>query len=96
MAERRGRLGQYYTILWNDSPRGDPGEVKLTFRYQQGASASRIKSMVKTFAARESNGSAEFAVVGDDYFKGGKVLAWKAILSRGKRIVATRQSYLWQ
>ena len=94
MAERRDRLGQYYTLLWNDPP--GAGAVELVFQYQQGASASRVKRMVKDFPSSDSSGTAEFAVTGDDYFKGGKVLAWKATLQRGKQVIASRQSYLWQ
>ncbi len=96
MAERRDRLGQYYTLLWSDPAGTGQGEVELIFQYQQGASASRVKRMTRTFPAAEPNGTVEFAVIGDDYFKGGKVLAWKATLQRGKRVIATRQSYLWQ
>lgn len=96
MAERRDRLGQYYTLLWNDPAGVDQGDVELVFQYQQGASASRVKRMHRTFPSAESKGTVEFAVIGDDYFKGGKVLAWKATLQRGKRVIATRQSYLWQ
>jgi hypothetical protein len=96
MAERRNKLGQYYTLLWSDPAGAGQGEAELTFQYQQGATASRVKRMVRSFQAADSHGSAEFAVIGDDYFKGGKVLAWKATLRRGKREVASRQSYLWQ
>ena len=96
MAERRSKLGQYYTLLWNDPAGAGQGEVEVTLQYQQGATASRVKRMVRTFPAADSQGSAEFAVIGDDYFKGGKVLAWKATLRRGKREIASRQSYLWQ
>ena len=96
MAERRDRLGQYYTLLWHDPAAAGQGEVELVFQYQQGASASRVKRMARGFPAADSQGSAEFAVIGDDYFEGGKVLAWKATLQRGKRVIATRQSYLWQ
>lgn len=96
MAERRDRLGQYYTLLWNDPAGAGRGGVELVFLYQQGASASRVKQMVKRFPSSDSGGTAEFAVTGDDYFKGGRVLAWKATLQRGKRVIASRQSYLWQ
>ena len=94
MAERRGRLGQYYTLIWHDPAAADP--VEVVFEYQQGATASRIKRMVRNFPARDSRGTAEFAVIGEDYFTGGKVLAWKATLRRGNRTIASRQSYLWQ
>jgi hypothetical protein len=96
MEERRKKLGQYYTLLWNDSLGNDQGAVKLVFQYQQGASASRVKRMVKAFPASDTNGIAEFAIIGDDYFKGGKVLAWKATLLRGEREIASKQSYLWR
>lgn len=96
MAERRKKLGQYYTLLWSDPAGASQGEVELTFQYQQGATASRVKRMVRSFPAEDSQGSAEFAVIGDDYFEGGKVLAWKATLRRDKREIASRQSYLWQ
>lgn len=94
MAERRGRLGQYYTLIWHDPAPAEAAE--LIFEYQQGATASRVKRMVRNFSAGDSQGTAEFAVIGEDYFTGGKVLAWKATLRRGKRTVASRQSYLWQ
>ncbi|MES2439860.1 MAG: hypothetical protein V4584_12360 [Verrucomicrobiota bacterium] len=96
MAERRQKLGQYYTLVWNDSAGAGQGEVELILQYQQGASASRVKRMVRSFPSSAAEGKAEFAVIGDDYFKNGRVLAWKATLQRGNKVVATRQSYLWQ
>jgi hypothetical protein len=96
MAQRRNKLGQYYTLLWNDPSGADNGDVEVIFEYQQGASASLVKRLIQKFPASDSKGKAEFAVIGDDYFKGGRVLTWKATLRRGKRVIATRQSYLWQ
>jgi hypothetical protein len=96
MAERRQRLGQYYTLLWHDPAGAGHGPVEVVFQYQQGATASRIKHMTRQFPASSGEGVAEFAVIGDQYFKGGRVLAWKATLRRGGRELATRQSYLWQ
>lgn len=96
MAERRQRLGQYFTLLWYDPAGVGSGEVELLFKYQQGASASRVKVMRKTFPADAAEGVADFAVIGDDYFNNGKVLSWKAVITRGGREIATRQSYLWR
>lgn len=96
MEERRNRLGQYYTLIWNDPNGAGNGEVELTFEYQQGATASLVKRMVRKFPASETQGTVEFAVIGDDYFKGGKVLAWKASLRRGGQVLGTQQSYLWR
>lgn len=96
MEERRKKLGQYYSFAWSDPKAVGQGEVKLVFQYQQGASGSRIKKMTHEFPATAAEGEAEFAVIGDDYFTGGKVLTWKATLHRGNRELASRQSYLWQ
>jgi len=96
MEERRQRLGQYYTLLWHDPEGVGQGSVDLVFSYQQGASASRVKRMTRHFPASATEGKADFAVVGDDYFTNGKVLAWKATVSRGGREIASKQSYLWQ
>lgn len=96
MEERRGRLGQYYTLLWNDAPGVGQGEISVIFQYQQGATASRIKRMVRDYPASTTEGRTEFAIIGDDYFKNGRVLAWKATLQRGGKAIATQQSYLWE
>lgn len=96
MAERRQRLGQYYTLVWQDPDGVGRGAVEVVFQYQQGASASRVKVMKKTFPADVAEGVADFAVIGDDYFDNGKVLAWRASITRGGRELASRQSYLWR
>lgn len=96
MEERKKKLGQYYTILWSDPKPTNQGEVELLFQYQQGASGSLIKKMTREFPASDTQGQADFAVIGDDYFIGGKVLTWKATLLRGNREIATQKSYLWQ
>lgn len=95
-AEQRNRLGQYYTLLWNDPDGAGLGDVEIIFQYQQGGSASLVRQMTKSFPSSAAKGAAEFAVIGDDYFKRGKVLTWKATLRRGKREIASRQSYLWR
>lgn len=96
MEQRRQRLGQYYSLLWSDPAGAGQGKVETVFFYQQGGTGSLVKRMVKTFPASASEGVAEFAVTGDDYFKGGRVLAWKATVSRGGHELASRRSYMWQ
>ncbi len=95
MEERRGRLGQYYTVLWNDSE-GAGSSHTVVFEFQQGGSGSLIKKRTVSFANGDASGKAAFSVIGDDYFKSGKVLAWKISLLRGKEVISTKQSYLWQ
>lgn len=92
--EQAQRLGQYYTVIWKDASGGEP--VEVLFEYQQGATASLIKHSVQKFAPAATSGKAEFNVIGENYTKGGKVLAWKVSLKRGRQVLATRKSYLWQ
>ena len=96
MEERRQRLGQYYTLIWHDPDGKGTGPVEVVFEYQQGASGSRIKRMSKGFSPSEGSGIAEFAIIGDDYFSGGKVLAWRASVRRDGKELASHQSYLWR
>ena len=95
-AERLGRLGAYYTILWHDPKGAGSGEVEVLFEYQQGATASKVKHLSKRFGSAEASGKVEFAIIGNDYAKQGRVLAWKTTLTRGGRVVATEKSHLWQ
>jgi hypothetical protein len=96
MVERRQRLGQHYTILWSDPKGKGLGPVEVVFEYRQGASGSRVKRMVKSFPAADVEGTAAFAVAGDDYFENGRVLAWQAKVFRGGAELAAKRSYLWR
>jgi hypothetical protein len=95
-AERRERLGAYYTILWSDPQAVGKGEIEIVFEYQQGATASKVKRLSQRFQPTESSGKVEFFIIGSDYFKNGRVLAWKTTLSRGGRVIATEKSHLWE
>lgn len=96
MAERSARLGEYFTVLWNDPQGIGTGEVEILFEYQQGASGSQIKRMLRRFDSNDSSGKVEFSIIGSDYLEHGRVLAWKTTLSRGGRELANRKSYLWR
>lgn len=96
MEERRSRLGQYYTAIWNDADGAGSGPVEVRFDYRQGGSGSRIKTRSETFSSETSSGKAVFSVIGDDYFKKGKVISWKVTLLRGGRTLSTSQSYMWE
>ncbi len=95
-AEVRQRFGQYYTLIWHDPSGVGHGPVEVVFQYQQGATASLVKQIHQSFPSTAADGRTEFAIIGNAYLLGGKVLAWKASLRRGGRELATRQSYLWQ
>ncbi|MDX1679374.1 MAG: hypothetical protein R3242_01475 [Akkermansiaceae bacterium] len=96
MEERRQRLGQYYTLIWEDQEGVGTGPVEVIFEYRQGGSASEIKRMSELYPPEVGSGVVEFAVIGDNYFDNGKVLAWRASVSRGGEEIASEKSYLWE
>ncbi len=91
--EQSQRLGYYYTVMWDDDS-SEAGQV--VFEFQQGSTGSRVKKMTHRIEGGKPSGQAEFAIIGDDYRKGGRVLAWRCKLIRDGREVASKQSYLWQ
>jgi hypothetical protein len=95
-AERNDRLGHYYTMHWSDPAGAGKGEIEIVFEYQQGSTASQVKQQWQRFASSDRSGKAEFRVTGNDYLKGGRVLAWKATLKRGGREIESHHSYLWE
>ena len=97
--ERKQRLGQYYAVLWNADAAAENAKEKekeIVFRYQQGASGSRIKEMRRTLPTGSSSGKEEFSIIGDNYLKNGRVLAWKIDLTANCETIASKQSYLWE
>jgi hypothetical protein len=92
LEERKQRLGQYYTVLWNDTNTKAGREIR--FHYQQGG--SKVKTMTRSLNASSSSGKEEFTVIGDNYFKNGRVLAWKIDLTANGETIASKQSYLWE
>lgn len=93
MEERKGRLGQYYTVLWND-PNTAGSKREIRFQYQQGG--SRVKTVTRSLPSDQTSGKEEFAIIGDDYFKNGRVLAWKIDFTANGEVIASKQSYLWE
>jgi hypothetical protein len=94
MADRRDRLGDYYTVHW-DGPAGREGqEVRIVFDYRQAATGAKVLSMTEERPGA-ATGTVEFAVTGPAYQKGGRVLAWRIRLYRDGELVDTKRSYLW-
>ena len=76
-------------------PEGAGATHEVVFEFQQGGSGSAVKRRSQSFGEGTS-GKAAFSVIGDDYFKRGKVLAWKISLLRDGVAIDSRQSYLWR
>ena len=93
MEERRQRLGQYYTVLWNLK---GGGKKEILFEYQQGKTGSLVKTIRRELESTSNSGKEEFSVIGDNYFDNGRVLSWRVSLISDGKTVSTEQSYLWE
>lgn len=97
MEQRRQRLGQYYTILWHIPAAQDTGEsIRVVFEYQQASTASKILKSEKSFAPHTLKGQTEFSIIGENFFKRGRVLAWQISLYQGQTLIDSKRSYLWK
>jgi hypothetical protein len=94
MAERKLRLGQYYTVSWRNPAAGAP--VRVVFEYRQAATTDKVLTLENTFPAAAKAGQGEFAIIGNDYQTNGRVLAWQVTVFRGDEIVGQRRSFMWR
>ncbi len=92
--EMAERYGNYYTVFWKADDRSQP--VKVRLEYRQSLTGLVVKSTEQVVTDIRKNNITQFAVIGDDYVKGGPVSCWKASLVRGKEILAESRSYLWE
>lgn len=94
--QRENKLGQYYTIHWEDT--FPHSTIDLVFEYQRAGHGSRIFSQKINYPANRSGGeiTAEFSFTGEDYAASGRVMTWKATLLQDGKEVSRRTSYLWE
>lgn len=94
-AQRRDRLGQYYTMRWHGPAGRESEPVRLVFEYRQAATGSKVLRMEQSYPGTEE-GTAEFHVSGPAYQEGGRVLSWRVRMYRGGDLVDTKRSYMWR
>lgn len=94
--EKRDRLGQYYTIQWEDNTPDTP--LDLVFEYQRAGSSSKIYRHETHYPAGRQGGEVDVHInfSGEDYLRLGRVMAWKATLLLNGREISRRTSYLWE
>ena len=88
------RKGNYYTVEWSISDRSQP--VLLKMEYRQALDPVKVQVIEQTIDRPGRSNTAEFQITGPAFAKGGKVIAWRILLLRGKQVLATRQSFLWE
>ncbi|MFC4991372.1 hypothetical protein [Rubritalea tangerina] len=94
--EQRERKGHYYTVSWKLGESGGVDPVRVVLLYQQAGTGAKVLKREQVFAANQTKGKCEFAIIGEPYQKNGRVLSWRTELYSGANLRASEQSYLWE
>jgi hypothetical protein len=90
----RRRYGDYFDFFWRIKRPAAAVTVRLEYRQE------KLRAFTQAREVRYENvkGShrTEFAVLGDDFFSDGRVIAWRCLLIENGKIVAEDRSYLWR
>ena len=92
--DQHQRFGNYFDFFWRARRTAD---VHGATRVSAGKVA-RLRAGARSSSILHARGhhKTEFAIIGDDFFDDGRVIAWRASLIVDGRIVATTRSYLWE
>ncbi len=91
--DQRQRFGQYFDFFWRAKRRA---RVTVRLEYRQAKLRAFLQAREISYPEMRGNRKTEFAIVGNDYFDDGLVIAWRCLLIENGRIVAQNRSYLWK
>lgn len=91
--DQRRRYGQYFDFFWR-AKRDAVLTVRLEYRQEKLRTYTQGREM--TYLHARGSHQTSFAIIGDDYFNDGRVLAWRCLLVEGGHIVAEERSFLWR
>ena len=92
-ADRNQRYGNYMDFFWRVKR---PANVTVRLEYRQEKLRAFVQAREISYENVKGNRKTEFAIIGDDYFQDGRVIAWRCLLIENGRIVAENRSYLWE
>lgn len=90
--DQRQRFGNYYTFFWRSKRRAN---VTVRLEYRQENLHAFVQAREISYVNVRGPVETRFAIIGDDYFDDGRVIAWRASLIVEGRVVAVKRSYLW-
>lgn len=91
--DKRQRAGDYFDFFWRARRRAD---VTVRFEYRQANLHAFVQAREKSYENVRGTHKSEFAIVGDDYFDDGDILAWRCLLIVDGKVVAEKRSFLWK
>jgi hypothetical protein len=90
--DQRERFGNYFDFFWRTKRDAD---ITVRLEYRQELLRAFVQAREVRYPNARGHHETEFAVVGDDFFDDGRVIAWRCLLIENGRIVAEKKSYLW-
>lgn len=90
--ERRERMGNYFMTYWGVDE-ASPATVR--FEYRQARTGSKLFKQEVQVAAPGRRNVTEFSVLGENYEKQGRVVAWRIQVIQGDQVVGEETSFLW-
>lgn len=91
--DQHQRFGNYFDFFWRVK---HPADVTVRLEYRQEKLHAHVQAQEISYSDVRGNCKTEFRVIGDDYFDGGRVIAWRCLLINGGKIVAENRSFLWE
>lgn len=91
--DQRQRYGNYFDFFWRARR---PAAVTVRLEYRQEKLHAFVQAREVHYDRAQGAERTEFAIIGDDFFADGRVIAWRVSLIVDGRIVATNRSYLWE
>jgi len=92
-AEKAAREGHYFRFWWR-TKRSAHVTVRLEYRQAKLGAAVQVQE-VEVEASQRGTFQTNFKVIGDRYHKDGRVTDWRALIIENGKIVAQKQSFLW-
>jgi hypothetical protein len=69
--------------------------MEVVFEYLQAGSGSKVQTLIQKAPVKDRL-DARFSIVGNDYLRNGRVLAWRVMVKDGEKVLASKQSYMWR
>jgi hypothetical protein len=91
--DQRRRFGHYFDFFWRAKR---PAAITVRLEYRQERLRAFTQAREVDYPNARGDYRTSFAVIGDDFFNDGRILAWRCLLIEKGKIVAEERSYLWR
>ena len=91
--DQHQRFGNYFDFFWRTR---QPADLTVRLEYRQEKLHAHVQAQEIACGTVQGSHKTSFKVVGDDYFDGGRVIAWRCLLLENGRIAVETRSYLWR